>query len=100
MATIKTAQNIVPFLWFDNKAEEAMNLYTSIFPNSSIVSKKKWGQGTPFPPDSVMAGTIIIDGLTVNMFDAGPQFKFNESVSFFVNCKTQQEIDFYWTKLI
>jgi predicted 3-demethylubiquinone-9 3-methyltransferase (glyoxalase superfamily) len=100
MATIKTAQNIVPFLWFDNKAEEAMNLYTSIFPNSSIVSKKKWGQGTPFPPDSIMAGTIIIDGLTVNMFDAGPQFKFNESVSFFVNCKTQQEIDFYWTKLI
>ncbi len=99
METIKTSQNITPFLWFDGKAEEAMKLYTSLFPNSKIITMKKWGGGSNFPPEWVMAGTIQIDGLTVNMFDAGPQFRFNESVSFFVGCKTQQEVDKYWNTL-
>ena len=99
MATLTSNQNITPFLWFDDKAEEAMNLYTSIFPNSKITGLKKWGPGGPYPADKVMMGTIIIDGLKVNLFDAGPQFKFNESVSFMVSCKTQAEIDTYWQKL-
>jgi predicted 3-demethylubiquinone-9 3-methyltransferase (glyoxalase superfamily) len=99
METIKTSQNITPFLWFDGKAEEAMNLYTSLFPNSKIQTLKKWQEGSGFPSDQVMMGTIEIDGLRVHMFDAGPQFKFNESVSFFVNCKNQQEVDKYWNKL-
>lgn len=100
METIKTSQNISPFLWFDGKAEEAMKLYTSLFPNSKIVTLKKWQAGSNFPTDWVMMGTIEIDGLRINMFDAGPQFKFNESVSFFVGCKNQQEVDKYWNKLI
>ena len=99
MSTVKSNQQIIPFLWFDGKAEEAMNLYTSLFPNSSILHIKHWGQGTPFPADQVMTGSIIINGLKMYLFDAGPQFKFNESVSFFVLCQTQEEIDKYWTKL-
>ena len=99
MSTIQSTQNIAPFLWFDNHAEEAMKLYTSIFPNSEISLLKYWGEGTPYPATSVMTGTIVINGLRVHLFDAGPQFKFNESVSFFVSCKDQAEIDTYWSKL-
>ena len=97
---VSSNQNIIPFLWYDNRAEEAINFYTSIFPNSSITSLKKWGPGTSFDPDSIMTGSFVIDGLRVYAFDAGPMFKFNESVSFWVTCKSQAEIDNYWTKLI
>lgn len=99
MDNITTSQNIYPFLWFDGKAEEAMNLYTSLFPNSKIISSKKWGAGMQFPAEWIMTGTIVIDGLKLHLFDAGPLFKFNESVSFFVSCKNQQEIDKYWNAL-
>lgn len=99
MSTVTNNQKITPFLWFDGKAEEAMNLYTSLFPNSKIVSLKKWGEGSGFPADQVMMGTITINGLQVHMFDAGPNFTFNESVSFFVNCKDQEEVDKYWNAL-
>jgi predicted 3-demethylubiquinone-9 3-methyltransferase (glyoxalase superfamily) len=99
MSSVKSSQNIIPFLWFDGKAEEAMKLYTSLFPNSFIKQSKKWGEGSQFPSDWIMMGSIVIDGLEVHLFDAGPQFKFNESVSFFVNCKTQEEIDKYWNIL-
>lgn len=99
MSAITTSQNIAPFLWFDGDAAAAMELYTSVFPNSSIISQKKWGPGTSFPPDWIMGGEIIIDGLKVNLFDAGPQFKFNESVSFFVSCDDQEQIDTYWKRL-
>jgi len=93
-------QNIVPFLWFDNRAEEAIRFYTELFPNSRILELKKWDEGSGFPATSIMMGTFIIDGLQVYAFDAGPHFKFNESVSFFVECKTQAEIDNYWYKLL
>lgn len=99
MSSLKLNQNIAPFLWFDGQAEEAMNLYTSLFPNSSVLSKKHWTADAPFPAHWVMMGAIVIDGLKINLFDAGPQFKFNESVSFFVSCNTQEEIDKYWTEL-
>lgn len=99
MSTIKSHQGIIPFLWFDGKAEQAIALYTSVFPNSSVTTVRKWGAGSPFPADWVMGATIVLDGLTINLFDAGPQFKFTEAVSFFVSCKTQKEIDYYWDKL-
>lgn len=99
MANVST-QRIVPFLWFDAQAEEALNLYVSLFPNSEITSMKKWGQGTPFPPETVMNGSAVIDGLRIYAMDAGPMFKFNESVSFMVTCKDQAEIDRYWDALI
>jgi predicted 3-demethylubiquinone-9 3-methyltransferase (glyoxalase superfamily) len=97
--SVLSNQNIIPFLWFNNQAEEAISFYTSLFPNSSILNLKKWGPGSGFPEDKVMMGECIIDGLKVHAFDAGPQFKFNESVSFFVLCKDQAEIDKYWYAL-
>jgi len=92
-------QKITPFLWYDGQAEEAMKLYTSVFKNSKIVSIKYWGEGSPFPKGQVMQGVFEIAGQTFYAFDAGPQFKFTEAISLFVNCETQEEIDLYWNKL-
>lgn len=99
MSAIQSNQKIMPFLWFDGQAEEAMNLYTTIFPNSKVNFVRRWPEGGPFPAGTIMAASIVINGLTVNLFDAGPMFKFNESVSFFVLCETQEEIDRYWERL-
>ena len=98
-------QTITPFLWFDGKAEEAMNLYTSVFSSgpspkkASIVNIGYWGEGSPFPKGQVMTGVFEIDGQRFYAFDAGPQFKFTEAISFFVSADTQAEIDHFWTKL-
>lgn len=98
MSTIHS-QQIVPFLWFDGKAEEAIHLYTSLFPSSEVLFTKYWGPDTPFPANWVSSAAIVINGLKIYLFDAGPQFTFNESVSFFVTCKDQSEIDLYWETL-
>jgi predicted 3-demethylubiquinone-9 3-methyltransferase (glyoxalase superfamily) len=92
-------QKITPFLWFDGKAEEAIKLYTSVFKNSKIVNITYWGEGSPFPKGQVMTGVFELDGQRFYAFDAGPQFKFTEAISFFVNCDTQEEIDHFWNKL-
>ncbi len=93
-------QKITPFLWFDGKAEEAIKLYTSIFKNSKIVSISYWGDGSPFPKEQVMNATFKLDGQEFYAFDAGPQFKFNPSISFFVVCETEHETDTVWQKLV
>ena len=92
-------QKVTPFLWFDGKAEEAMNFYTSIFKNSKIVSIKYWGEGSTFPKRHVMSGTFELDGQQFHVMDAGPKFKFTEAISLFVSCETQQEVDHFWGKL-
>lgn len=92
-------QKITPFLWFDGKAEEAIKLYTSLFKNSKIININYWGEGSPFPKEQVMTGTFELDGQRFYAFDAGPQFKFTEAMSFFVSCETQEEIDHFWNKL-
>jgi len=92
-------QNITPFLWYDGKAEEAINHYVSIFKNSRIIKISYWGEGSPFPKGQVMTGTFELDGLKFHAFDAGPQFKFTEAISFFVDCNTQTEVDELWEKL-
>ena len=92
-------QKIAPFLWFDGKAEEAIKLYTSVFKNSKIINISYWGKGSPFPEEQVMTGVFELDGQQFYAFDAGPQFKFTEAISFFVNCETQEEIDHFWNKL-
>jgi len=92
-------QKITPFLWFDGKAEEAIKLYTSVFKNSKIININYWGEGSPFPKGQVMTGTFELDGQQFYAFDAGPQFKFTEATSFYVNCETQEEIDHFWNKL-
>ena len=92
-------QKVIPFLWYDGKAEEAINLYTSVFKNSKIINITYWGEGSPFPKNQVMNGVFEIDSQRFYAFDAGPQFKFTEAISFFVNCDTQEEIDHYWNRL-
>ncbi len=92
-------QKITPFLWFDQEAEEAINLYTSIFPNSEIRQLTRWPEGGPFPAGTVQTGTFVLDGVQFHAFDAGPQFKFNEAISLFVTCKGQKEVDYFWDKL-
>jgi predicted 3-demethylubiquinone-9 3-methyltransferase (glyoxalase superfamily) len=87
-------QKIKPFLWFDGKAEEAMNFYISIFKNSKIVSISRAGENGP-----VMGGTFQLDGQEFFALNGGPQFTFTPAISFFVNCETQQEVDDLWEKL-
>jgi predicted 3-demethylubiquinone-9 3-methyltransferase (glyoxalase superfamily) len=100
----KTMKKITPFLWFNNQAEEAMNFYTSIFKNSKIITTKYWGGDNPFPEDAAMAGKVMtgtfeLDGQQFHAIDAGPQFKFTEAISMFVNCENQAEVDHFWEKL-
>lgn len=86
-------QKITPFLWFDGNAEEAMNFYLSVFKNSKQVSTM------PGPGGTVMGVTFELDGLEFIALNAGPMFKFNEAVSFFIKAETQEEIDYYWQRL-
>ena len=92
-------QKITPFLWFDGKAEEAMNFYISIFKNSKIVSIRRYGEAGPGPKGTVMTATFQLDGQEFFALNGGPQFTFSPAISFFVNCETQQEVDELWEKL-
>lgn len=92
-------QTITPFLWFDDKAEEAMNFYVSIFKNSKMLSVSRYGEAGPGPKGSVMTTNFQLDGQEFIALNGGPHFKFTEAISFVVSCETQQEIDEYWQKL-
>jgi len=92
-------QKITPFLWFDTQAEEAAEFYTSIFPNSKIVKALRYGEAGPGPAGSVMTVEFQLEGLTIVGLNGGPYFKLSEAFSFVVNCESQEEVDFYWTKL-
>ena len=86
-------QKITPFLWFDGKAEEAMNFYTSVFKNSNIIMTMPGADG------KVMTGTFQLNGYEMMALNAGPMFSFSPAVSFFVTCESEQEIDGLWSKL-
>ena len=92
-------QKITPFLWFDNNAEEAANFYVSIFNNSKIVSVARYGDAGPGPKGTVMTVAFQLEGQEFVALNGGPLFKFNESISFVVNCETQEEVDEFWKKL-
>jgi len=92
-------QKITPFLWFNDQAEEAMNFYTSIFKYSKIVSVTRYGEAGPGPKGTVMMGTFQLEGQEFMALNGGPLFTFTEAISFFVDCKTQQEVDELWEKL-
>jgi predicted 3-demethylubiquinone-9 3-methyltransferase (glyoxalase superfamily) len=87
-------QKITPFLWFDNNAEEAIKFYTSIFKDSKLVST------IPGPDGKIMGATFILNGQQFMALNGGPQFKFTEAISMYVNCENQEEVDEYWYKLI
>jgi predicted 3-demethylubiquinone-9 3-methyltransferase (glyoxalase superfamily) len=94
---------IRPCLWFDDQAEDAARFYTGIFPNSRIVAVTRFGEaGLEIhgrPAGSVMTVVFELDGHAFTALNGGPQFTFNEAVSFEVHCATQEEIDFYWERL-
>jgi predicted 3-demethylubiquinone-9 3-methyltransferase (glyoxalase superfamily) len=92
-------QKITPFLWFDGKAEEAMNFYISIFKNSKILSVTRYGEAGPGPKGTVMTAKFELNGQEFVALNGGPQFTFTEAISFVVNCETQQEVDELWEKL-
>jgi predicted 3-demethylubiquinone-9 3-methyltransferase (glyoxalase superfamily) len=92
-------QKIVPFLWFDGNAEEAMNFYVSLFKNSKIVSVSRYGDAGPGPKGSVMGATFKLEGQEFYALNGGPQIKFSPAISLFVNCETQEEVDELWDKL-
>lgn len=94
------SQKITPFLWFDNNAEEAVNFYTSIFKDSKILKTSRYGDAGPGPKGTVMVVNFELNGQNFIALNGGPHFKFNESVSFVIDCKSQEEVDYYWENLL
>ena len=98
-----TTHRITPFLWFDDQAQEAAELYISVFPNSRIVSVGRYGDAgqdvTGGTPGSVMTVAFELDGHPFTALNGGPLFRFTEAVSFVVSCETQSEVDHYWDTL-
>jgi predicted 3-demethylubiquinone-9 3-methyltransferase (glyoxalase superfamily) len=92
--------SITPSLWFDNNLEEAAQFYTSIFPNSSIEKFNRYTEAGPGTPGDVAWGTFVLDGQRFIGINGGPQFPFSEAVSFEVRCKDQEEVDYYWDRLV
>ena len=92
-------QKITPCLWFDTEGEDAAQLYTSIFPNSKITEVARYGSAGPRPEGTVMTVSFELDGQEFLALNGGPQFTFSEALSFQVFCRTQDEVDAYWSKL-
>jgi predicted 3-demethylubiquinone-9 3-methyltransferase (glyoxalase superfamily) len=92
-------QKITSCLWFDTQAEQAAAFYTSIFPNSGILHVTRYGKAGPGPEGSVMTVSFELDGQQFVALNGGPQFRFNEAISFQVSCRTQDEVDEFWSKL-
>ena len=91
-------QKVTPFLWCNDKAEEAMNFYVSIFKNSKVVSVTPYGEGGPGPKGTVMTAAFQLAGQEFVALNGGPQFKFTEAVSFVMNCERQEEVDEFWCR--
>jgi predicted 3-demethylubiquinone-9 3-methyltransferase (glyoxalase superfamily) len=92
-------ERITPCLWFDTQAEEAANFYVSLFPNSRIVSVSHYGDAGPRPAGMVMTVEFELDGRSYVALNGGPDFTFNEALSFQVSCADQDEVDYYWSRL-
>src|ERR1700712_1252919 len=90
---------ITPNLWFDTEAEEAADFYVSVFPNSRIVSVAHYNDAGPREAGMVMAVEFELDGQRFVGINGGPEFTFDEAVSFEIECETQDDIDFYWERL-
>ena len=96
-------QKITPFLWFDGQAEEAVNFYASVFKDSEIASVTRYGeeaaQSSGRPKGTVMTMAFQLEGQEFVAINGGPHFTFTPAISFVVNCKSQEEVDYYWEKL-
>lgn len=91
---------ITPSLWFDNNLEEAAEFYASIFPNSFIEELHRATEAGPGEPGEVISGFFVLDGTRFIGINGGPHFQFSEAVSFMVHCKDQDEVDYYWDRLV
>lgn len=98
-----TIQKITPCLWFDDQAEEAVEFYTGIFPNSRITNVTRYGEAGQEvhgkPPGSVMVAAFELDGQAFTALNGGPVFQFNEAISLQIDCESQGEVDHFWEKL-
>jgi predicted 3-demethylubiquinone-9 3-methyltransferase (glyoxalase superfamily) len=92
-------QKIQTFFWFDDKAEEAVKFYVSIFKNSKIGEVSRYTEGSPGPVGKVMTVNFELDGQEFIALNGGPEFRFTEAISLLVNCETQAEVDSLWEKL-
>jgi predicted 3-demethylubiquinone-9 3-methyltransferase (glyoxalase superfamily) len=92
-------QKIKPNLWFDTEAEEAAGFYTSVFENSRVVNVTRYTEAGPRPAGMVMTVEFELDGQRFVAINGGPEFQFDEAVSFEIDCETQDEIDYYWERL-
>jgi predicted 3-demethylubiquinone-9 3-methyltransferase (glyoxalase superfamily) len=93
-------QKITPFLWFDDRLEDAVNFYTSVFPNAKVTNISRYGDAGPLPAGTIMTATFELEGQEFMALNGGPEFTFNEAVSFFVKCENQAEVDSLWNKLM
>ena len=92
-------RTISPFLWFDSQAEEAATHYVSIFSNSKILKVARSGDAGPGPKGAVLTVHFELDGQRFTALNGGPRFRFTEAISFVVDCKTQEDVDYFWSKL-
>ena len=90
---------VTPNLWFDTESEQAAEFYVSVFPNSGITMISYYGEAGPRPAGTVLTVDFTLDGQEFTAINGGPQFTFDEAVSFAVHCAGQEEIDYYWTRL-
>jgi predicted 3-demethylubiquinone-9 3-methyltransferase (glyoxalase superfamily) len=91
---------ITPCLWFDTQGEDAANFYTSIFDDSRVVDVTRYGSAGPRPEGMVMTVSFVLAGQEFVALNGGPEFTFDEAISFQVNCETQDEVDHFWDKLV
>jgi predicted 3-demethylubiquinone-9 3-methyltransferase (glyoxalase superfamily) len=93
------SDKIMPCLWFDGQAKEAMDFYASVFGNVKFLDEMRYTEAGPGPAGSILSVTVEIEGQRFVALNGGPQFKFTPAVSFFVNCDSQEEIDRLWSRL-
>jgi predicted 3-demethylubiquinone-9 3-methyltransferase (glyoxalase superfamily) len=91
---------ITPNLWFDTEAEDAAKFYCSVFPNSEIRNVSYYTEAGPGPTGTVLTVDFVLDGQEYTGLNGGPHFRFNEAVSLLVNCNGQDEVDYYWNRLL
>ena len=93
-------QKISPFIWFDNNAEEAMNFYLSIFKDSKIIRIARNPPGVSGPQDTFLVATIQLEGQEITLMNGGPGHPLTDAISLTVNCGSQEDVDYYWNKLL
>lgn len=100
MSALEKHPRITPFLWFDANAEEAVDFYLSIFKNARRLDEMRNANDSSGPKGKVLTISFELDGQKFTALNGGPHFKFNEAVSFVVHCDSQDEVDYYWSKLV